>query len=116
MNDLAFGGYLMWRLPTQVYIDSRLEVIGESFYEQYKASFESNRALEATASQWGIGWIVVPILQYPFVIQRMARNRDWILAHVDQISVIWVSRRGRRSMRRSACSSVGISGIRKARA
>jgi tetratricopeptide (TPR) repeat protein len=92
LNNLGFGGYLMWSLPAQVYIDSRLEVMGESFYEEYKASFESNRALQETASQWGVGWIVVPIRAYPFVIQRMARNPDWILAYIDQISVIWVSR------------------------
>jgi len=92
LNDLGYGGYLMWALPAQVYIDSRLEVMGENFYARYKSNFESNRALDEVAKRWEIGWIVVPIRAYPYVVQRMARNPAWILAYIDHLSVVWVRR------------------------
>ena len=35
LNHLNFGGYMMWALSEPVFIDGRLEVMGEEFFERY---------------------------------------------------------------------------------
>jgi hypothetical protein len=47
LNHLNLGGYLIWATPRPVFIDGRLEVVGEEFFSYYAKALESQDALEA---------------------------------------------------------------------
>lgn len=92
-NELRFGGFLLGRLwpREKVFIDGRLEVIGESFYQQYVdvlagpgweamvRRYDPNAALIATTSR--------------AVVTRLAESREWASVAVDGASVLFLRRR-----------------------
>jgi hypothetical protein len=89
LNHLNFGGTLMWKLPQPVFIDGRLEVVGEAFYDEYRRALESEEALEAAVSRYGIQWIVFPYAINPELLKRLSRDPRWKLSYVDDLSVIF---------------------------
>ena len=89
LNDLNLGGYLMWAQPAPVFIDGRLEVVGESFYRYYLDVFHSESALEACVTQRHVGWIVFPYLENMELLRRLSQDSRWTLAHVDPVAVVF---------------------------
>jgi hypothetical protein len=73
-----------------VFIDGRLEVVGEEFYEQYRKIFDSPAALEAAVTRWGIRWIVFPHAERPALLDALSRDVRWRLVYVDPLAVIFV--------------------------
>jgi tetratricopeptide (TPR) repeat protein len=94
LNHLNFGGWLMWSSGEPVFIDGRLEVIGEDFYRYYRSVLASDEALEACAARYGIRWIVFPYSFNPRLLARLSRNPRWELAYVDHLAAIFVRRTG----------------------
>lgn len=92
LNDLGFGGYLMWRLEQPVFIDGRLEVMGEAFFKAYNAALASPAALDAAAARYGIDWVLLPHRSYPTLIHALTREPQWQLAYVDAQAVVYVRR------------------------
>jgi tetratricopeptide (TPR) repeat protein len=90
LNHLNFGGTLMWKLPQPVFIDGRLEVVGERFYDEYRQAFDSEEALEAAVSRYGVQWMVFPYAINPTLLKQLSRDARWRLAYVDDLSVIFV--------------------------
>jgi hypothetical protein len=90
LNHLNFGGYLMWRTGQPVFIDGRLEVIGERFYEEYRRVLDSRAAREEAASRYDIGWIVFPYRVEPGLLAALSRDEGWRLAYVDAVAAIFV--------------------------
>jgi hypothetical protein len=90
LNHLNFGGYLMWALPQPVFIDGRLEVVGESFFEEYRRTLASEEGIEAAVARFGVRWIVFPYATNPELLTRLSRDPRWRLAHVDPVAVIFV--------------------------
>jgi hypothetical protein len=90
LNYLSFGGYLMWALPDPVFIDGRLEVVGEEFYERYRKIFASVAGIETAVSDWGVRWVVFPYLERPDLLDGLSRDPRWRLAYVDHLAVIFV--------------------------
>jgi tetratricopeptide (TPR) repeat protein len=90
LNHLNFGGYLMWALPEPVFVDGRLEVIGEAFYEHYRSALASPEALEAAVARYAIGWIVFPYKTNPQLLGRLSRDRRWRLAYFDHLAAIFI--------------------------
>lgn len=90
LNHLNFGGYLMWALPQPVFIDGRLEVVGEKFFEEYRRTLASEAGIEAAVARFAIRWIVFPYATNPELLTRLSRDRRWRLAHVDPVAVIFV--------------------------
>jgi hypothetical protein len=89
LNHLNLGGYLMWAQPKPVFIDGRLEVVGESFYRYYLNAFHSEPALEACVAEHNVGWIVFPYLEEMDLLRRLSQNPRWTLAHVDPVAVVF---------------------------
>ncbi len=90
INDLAFGGYLMWVLDKKVFIDGRLEVTGEKFFVYAEESMLDQNRLDVTARKYGADWI---IFNYPLrmdLLKRMSADRRWKLAYFDHISALFV--------------------------
>jgi tetratricopeptide (TPR) repeat protein len=92
LNHLNFGGTLMWALPQPVFIDGRLEVVGEDFYEKYRRLFDSEEALEEAVGRYDLRWVVFPYATNPAALSRLSRDQRWTLAYVDGLSVIFVRR------------------------
>ena len=90
MNHLNFGAWLMWALPDPVFIDGRLEVMGETFYEEYRRALDSPAGLEAAVRRHGIGWIVFPYRLTPDLLGGLSRHRGWRLVYVDALAAIFV--------------------------
>jgi hypothetical protein len=90
LNHLNFGGWLMWALPGPVFIDGRLEVMGEAFYEEYRRALGSPAGLESAVRRHGIGWIVFPFRLNPDLLGGLSRHRGWRLVYVDSLAAIFV--------------------------
>ncbi len=92
LNHLNFGGWLMWALPGPVFIDGRLEVMGEEFYAEYRRALGSAEALEAAVRRYGIRWLVFPYSFNPDLLGRVSRDPEWRLLHVDHLAVLFARR------------------------
>jgi len=90
LNHLNFGGYLIWALADPVFIDGRLEVMGESFFEQYRAALASPQGLEAMVESYGLRWIVFPHRLRPDLLGGLTRDRRWRLVYVDPLAALFV--------------------------
>lgn len=90
LNQLGFGGYLMWARDEPVFIDGRLEVVGERFYLEYLRVLDSEPALEAAVARHGIEWIIFPYKLAPGLLQRLSADPRWRLAYVDHLATIFV--------------------------
>ena len=97
LNHLNFGGYLMWARSQPVFIDGRLEVVGERFYEYYRRVLASEDAMEACVARYGIRWIVFPYATNPKLLQRLSRDRKWRLTYVDHLAAVFVREDGETS-------------------
>ncbi len=90
INDLAFGGYLMWALDQKVFIDGRLEVAGEKFFVYAEESLLNQDRLDMTAKRFGADWV---IFNYPLrlnLLKRMSQDKRWRLAYFDHLSAVFV--------------------------
>jgi hypothetical protein len=90
LNHLNFGGWLMWACQKPVFIDGRLEVIGEDFYRQYRRTFASRPALEAAVRRHEIGWIFFPFKVERNLLQSLSTDPAWRLTYYDADSAIFV--------------------------
>ena len=90
LNHLNFGGYLMWARPEPVFIDGRLEVVGEEFYDEYLDALGSAAGLESCVARYGIRWLVFPYATSPELLGRLSRDPNWRLAYRDHLSAIFV--------------------------
>ena len=89
LNHLNFGGWLMWARPDPVFIDGRLEVVGEEFYRQYLAILGNEPAREAAVARHGIRWIVFPYVTNPTLLGALSRDPRWRLSHVDHLGAVF---------------------------
>jgi tetratricopeptide (TPR) repeat protein len=90
LNHLNFGGYLMWALPVPVFIDGRLEVVGEQFYEAYRAALSSPEGLESLAARYGVRWMIVPYAINARLLGQVSRDARWRLVYFDHLAAIFV--------------------------
>ena len=90
LNHLNFGGYLMWARQKPVFIDGRLEVAGEAFYQSYVAVFDSETSMEAAVARYGIQSLVFPYVFAPRLTGRINKDSRWKLAHLDEVAALYV--------------------------
>jgi len=90
LNHLNFGGYLIWARPDPVFIDGRLEVMGERFFEQYREALASPEGLEACVERHGIRWVVFPYRLRPDLLRGLSRDPRWRLAYVDHLAALFL--------------------------
>ena len=90
LNHLNFGGYLMWALPQPVFIDGRLEVVGEKFFKEYREALATEPALEACVARYGIRWIIFPYAMSAELLGRLSKDARWRLAYKDHLAAIFV--------------------------
>ena len=90
LNHLNFGGHLMWALAQPVFIDGRLEVIGEQFYRYYLATLAGPEATEAAVTKFNLRWMTFPYVISPKLLSRISRDPHWQLAYVDELGVVFL--------------------------
>jgi len=89
LNHLNFGGWLMWQLPEPVFIDGRLEVMGEDFYKDYLRTMGSAEGLEAATTRYGLRWLIFPYGISPELFTRVNRDARWRLAYADHLACVF---------------------------
>jgi tetratricopeptide (TPR) repeat protein len=90
LNHLNFGGYLMWARRDPVFIDGRLEVVGEEFYNEYRSALGSQAAFDSCVARYNIRWIIFPYATLPELLGRVSRDAKWRLAYVDHLAAVFV--------------------------
>jgi hypothetical protein len=93
LNHLNFGGWLMWTLPDPIFIDGRLEVVGEEFFDYYHRILVSPEQLESCVSRYGIRWTIFPYVMAS-LLARLSQDNRWSLVWADRIAAVFV-RKGR---------------------
>lgn len=92
LNHLNFGGYLMWARGEPVFIDGRLEVMGEAFYERYRRALEDPAELERAVAAHGVTWTIFPYRIAPRLLDRLSRDERWVLVHFDGLAAVFARR------------------------
>lgn len=87
LNGISLGGWLSWRIPQPVFIDGRLEVIGEELYQELTESWVNG--LPELADKYQAGLIVYNYQKYyPWTVQ-LEKNQNWMLQYIDGVTVIF---------------------------
>ena len=91
-NDIGFGGYLeLWLWPNEkAFIDARLEVIGESFYQEYRA-IEAGSRWDAMVRRYQPGIALVPYASTALA-RRLQADPEWALIDADGVAVLFARR------------------------
>lgn len=91
LNNINFGGFLMYRLPQKVSIDGRLEVMGEKFYTKY--TFLWNNILkDQILSEYQPEIVIFPF-QYEFLwIHHFKKDTSWRLLYFDELAAIYIKK------------------------
>ncbi|MBA7524334.1 Photosystem I assembly protein Ycf3 [subsurface metagenome] len=93
-NDMAIGGYLIWRLYPQkkIFIDGRLEVYSKDFYASYLSFFQNYDFWKRTMDDYQVNCIilghVVPGTQS--LIQMLSQDNRWKIAYFDLTSIVFL--------------------------
>jgi tetratricopeptide (TPR) repeat protein len=87
-NHLNDGGYLMWQLPQPVFIDGRLEVIGEDFYQEYQQAYQKDGLLPLL-QKYDAQVAVFPYQAAVSWLQQLRHTEQWRLVYYDDLSVVY---------------------------
>jgi hypothetical protein len=88
LNDLNFGGWLDWQAPQPTYIDGRLEVPEDSFYQQYRQSFGPTGLIPLLAVYQAQLVVMEYNSSFPWADQ-LNRFQDWRLIYLDECTAIY---------------------------
>jgi hypothetical protein len=91
-NALDFGGFLLLHLwpAEKVFIDGRLEVMGEAFYGEY-AAIQSGRGWPDMVGRYRPTLAIVPCASIDLA-RRIRDDPDWALVEVDGVSALFARR------------------------
>jgi hypothetical protein len=90
LNHLNFGGYLIWARDEPVFIDGRLEVVGERFYGEYRRALETPAGFYDAVERYGITWVLFPYQLRPDLLDGLTRDPQWGLIYVDHLAAAFV--------------------------
>jgi hypothetical protein len=92
-NHLNFGGYLIGRLwpEERVFIDGRLEVIGEAFFQHYQ-EINAGPGWAAMVRRYEPNLVLIPHTSLE-LMQRLHQDPEWVLAELDGVAAVFVRTR-----------------------
>lgn len=92
-NDLQSGNYLIWQISPQkkVFIDGRLEVYPESFYQEYVSLLENPHLFPKFAEKYKITYVFLTHrdIDLDGLILYLHSHPHWKLIYFDDVSVIF---------------------------
>ena len=87
INSLSFGGWLSWSIPQPVFIDARLEVMKEDFYQEIFDSW--NGGLQRLIEKYNPDLLVYNYqVYYPWTLQ-LASLPTWRLIYIDGLAAVF---------------------------
>jgi hypothetical protein len=91
INDLNTGSWFIWKLPQPVFIDGRLEVMKESFYQKYLESMYPG-GLQKLIVKYKPEMIIFDYAAlYPWNNQLVTMT-DWRVIYWDETAIIYAHR------------------------
>lgn len=87
LNSIGFGGWLSWSLPQPVFIDGRLEVMGEELYREITASWQGG--LGKLTDRYQPDLIVFNYHKYYPWTDQLCAMTDWRLIYADGQAAIF---------------------------
>jgi len=93
-NDMAIGGYLIWRLYPQkkIFIDGRLEVYSKDFFMSYLRLSQDYDFWKRTMDDYEVNCVilghVIPGTQ--ILIQRLSQDKTWKVAYFDLTGIVFL--------------------------
>jgi len=88
LNDVGFGGWLSWLQPNPIFIDGRLEAMGEDFFSEYRQSFNPG-GLSALADRWNIQLILINQNRDTLWLRQLNSMSDWRLVYFDELTALY---------------------------
>jgi hypothetical protein len=88
LNDQAFGGWLIWQGPSPVFIDGRLEVIGEGLFTQYRDSFYPG-GLSPLADRRGVQLVLFDPMMNTQWFTQLRSNPGWRPLYFDDVAALY---------------------------
>lgn len=88
-HTMVDGNYLIWRAADryQVYVDGRLEVYGDAFFEEY---FTRHPALSSIVERWGVSAVLVDLESIGWILEQLVKDPQWVLVHLDARHLLYV--------------------------
>jgi hypothetical protein len=90
MNDMAFGGFLEWETQNPVYLDGRLEVMGEDLFRQYHQSFGAG-GLAALYRSANFQEVVYDHMSDIPWTKQLLTLPGWRMIYLDDLSAVWAA-------------------------
>jgi len=88
LNDYAFGGFLIWN-GVKPFIDSRADLYGDIFLENYAAITEPDKdALAASLAYYHVRWTIFSA--HAPVVKLLDATPGWHRFYADQLAVVHV--------------------------
>lgn len=87
INSLSYGGWLSWRLEEPVFIDARLEVIGEKLYAEVESSWSNG--LARLISSYNADLVVYDYNRYFSWTPQLLELPGWRPVYVDGQSAVF---------------------------
>ncbi|HJT23723.1 MAG TPA: tetratricopeptide repeat protein, partial [bacterium] len=88
LNDMSYGGWLDWKGPAPVFIDGRLEAMGEGLFTRYRDSFYPGR-LPSLLSDDGIQMVLADHMMDTAWTSQLGASREWRLLYFDAFSALY---------------------------
>lgn len=82
LNELRFGGFLSWRWEQPVFIDGRLEVMQQDFFESYESARRQPYP-KSLIDRWNPDIAVFGYTVLPVWFKNFLDSPDWRLVHLD---------------------------------
>jgi hypothetical protein len=96
-NDIAFGGYLIWRLQPQVkvFIDGRTAYLyAPEFLKEARDALYQPEAFAGLSARYGFQWAVVDARADSISARPLAASPDWAMIYVDDTAAVYVYIKG----------------------
>ena len=88
LNDMDSGGWIEWDFPGQVYIDGRLEVIGEDLYREYLNSFNAGQLVNLV-NKYDPRFVIFNHGKAYQWIDQMNGLKDYMIFYLDENSIVY---------------------------
>ncbi len=89
LNTLNSGGWLDWKGPQKVFMDGRLEVIGDALFAEYLLS-QKTGGLDPLAKKYGVDILFINPSLFTHWIADLPNNRNWRLVYLDGFTAIYL--------------------------
>lgn len=90
LNNMAFGGFLEWETQAPVFIDGRLEVMGEDLFRRYRQTYGLGGLAELYRNTGFQTVVYDHMADIPWTKQLLTLP-GWRMIYLDDLSAIWAA-------------------------